>query len=127
LDHSGFRDVTARVVEVMTPRGSLGDWARHLPFLMRQLDLEDARADATFPYFSGASPLAEFWKISWGRVRDDVAAAGSDVSAWDRELAELDDRERLFVGPMTVSVTGRKIRDAAHGDRATGAPLVSDR
>ena len=27
--------------------------------------------------------VAEFWRISWGRVRDAVAQAGADVTQWD--------------------------------------------
>jgi Methyltransferase domain len=72
------------------------------------------RAEGETPYFQGASELAEFWRISWGRVRDAVAESGADVTQWDRELAELDDPTRLFVSPMTVAVIATKISSPRH-------------
>jgi len=104
LDRTGWRDVSRRVFQVIAARGSKVDWARELPYLVGPLGLRRVRAEAEYGYFAGGSELAEFWKISWKRVRDGVAAAGGDVAAWDRELAELDDPARLFVSPMTVSV-----------------------
>ena len=75
---------------------------------MVALGVGNVRAEAEMPYFHGRSELAEFWKISWGLVRDGVAAAGGDVSQWDRELAALDDPSLLFVAPMTLSVIATK-------------------
>jgi SAM-dependent methyltransferase len=104
LDRTGWRDVSRRVFPIIALRGSKVDWARELPYRVVQLGLQRVRAEAEYSYFVGGSGLAEFWKISWKRVRDGVEAAGADVAGWDRELAELDDPARLFVGPMTVSV-----------------------
>src|SRR5262245_18941001 len=108
LDRTGWHDVSRRVFPILALRGSKVDWARDLPYLVAQRGLQGLRAEAEHPYFFGASDLAEFWKISWRRVRDGVAASGGDVTEWDRELAELDDPTRLFVGPMTVSVIASK-------------------
>src|SRR5262245_14868733 len=108
LDRTGFRALSERVFEIIHARGSNPDWSRDLPFMMPPLGLRNVRAEAETPYFSGASELAEFWRISWGRVRDAVAQTGADVSQWDRELAELDDPTRLFVSPMTVAVIATK-------------------
>jgi SAM-dependent methyltransferase len=108
LDRTPWHDVTMRVLRVVEPRGTHPRWARDVPFKLAALGLGDVRAEATFPYFHGASELAEFWKISWGHVRAGAAAAGVDVSAWDAELAVLDDPTRLFVGPMTVSTVATK-------------------
>jgi SAM-dependent methyltransferase len=108
LDRTGFHDVSKRVFDIVLPRGSDPLWARDLPYRVAALGLGDVRATAEIPYFRGASELAEFWKISWGRVRDGVAASGADVSQWDRELAELDDPSKLFVAPMTIAVIARK-------------------
>jgi SAM-dependent methyltransferase len=104
LDRTGWHDLSGRVFPVIALRGSKVDWARHLPYMVVQLGLQRVRAEAEHQYFFGGSGLAEFWKISWKRVRDGVAASGADVADWDRELAELDDPARLFVSPMTVSV-----------------------
>ncbi len=108
LDHTGWRDVSRRVFPIIARRGSKVDWARDLPYLLVRLGLEGLRAEAEHPYFFGGSELSEFWKISWRRVRDGVAESGDDVAAWDRDLAELDDPTKLFVGPMTVSVIASK-------------------
>jgi SAM-dependent methyltransferase len=108
LDRSGFHDVSMRVFEVVTRRGSEPFWARDLPYKVAALGLRDVRASAETPYFRGGSELAEFWKMSWERVRDGVAASGVDVSQWDCELAELDDPSKLFIAPMTIAVIARK-------------------
>jgi 2-polyprenyl-3-methyl-5-hydroxy-6-metoxy-1,4-benzoquinol methylase len=108
LDRTAFLTLSSRVFEIVQPRGSDPDWARDLPFKMASLGLANMRAEAETPYFHGASELAEFWRISWGRVRDTVAESGADVAQWDRELAELDDPTRLFVSPMTIAVMATK-------------------
>jgi len=108
LDRTGWHDVSARVFPIIALRGSKVDWARDLPHQVLRLGLERLRAEAEHQYFFGGSDLAEFWKISWKRVRDAVAASGGEVADWDRELAELDDPARLFVSPMTVSVIANK-------------------
>jgi hypothetical protein len=115
LDRTGWRDVSQRVFPIIALHGSKVDWARDLPYLVVQLGLQHLRAEAEHPYFFGGSDLAEFWKISWKRVRDGVAASGGDVADWDCELAEIDDRTRLFVGPMTVSVIANKSAEARVG------------
>lgn len=108
LDRTGWHDLTMRVFDQIVPRGSHVEWARDVPYKVSALGLTNVRAEAEFSYFHGGSDQAEFWKISWSRVRDGVAAAGADVTQWDRELAELDDPARLFVAPMTVSVIATK-------------------
>ncbi len=104
LERTGWHDVTMRVLEVVRQRGTHAHWGRELPDRVAALGLTNVRAEAEFPWFHGGSELAEFWKISWGLVRDAVAAKGGDASPWDRELAELDDPARRFAAPMTVSV-----------------------
>ena len=108
LDRSGFRSLSLRVFEIVQSRGSHPDWSRDLPFKMTSLGLGNVRAEGETPYFRGASELAEFWRLSWGRVRDAVAQTGTDITQWDRELAELDDPTRLFVSPMTIAVIATK-------------------
>ena len=108
LDRTGWGDLTRRILELVKHRGSDGGWARHLPYEIAPLGFGDVRVEGETPYFHGRSELAEFWKISWTRVRDGVAATGADVSQWDRELAELDDPGKLFVGPMTLGVIATK-------------------
>jgi hypothetical protein len=108
LDRTGFRTLSVRVFEIVQSRGSHPYWSRDLPFMMASLGLGNVRAEGETPYFHGASELAEFWQISWRRVRDAVAQSGADVTQWDSELAELDDPTRLFVSPMTLAVIATK-------------------
>jgi SAM-dependent methyltransferase len=108
LDRTGFRTLSLRVFEIVQQRGSDPYWGRDLPFKMASLGLGNVRVEGETPYFHGASELAEFWRISWGRVRDAIAQSGADVTEWDRELAELDDPARLFVSPMTLAVIATK-------------------
>jgi SAM-dependent methyltransferase len=108
LDRTGFGTLSLRVFEIIQTRGSHPDWAHDLPYKMASLGLGNVRAEGETPYFHGASELAEFWRISWGRLRDALAESGTDVTQWDRELAELDDPARLFVSPMTLAVIATK-------------------
>lgn len=108
LDRTPWRDLCERVFDVIGRRGTNPEWARELPYKMVSLGLGDVRAEAVTSYFHGGSDFAEFWRISWGLVRDGVAKAGADVSQWDRELAALNDPSLIFVGPMTVSVIATK-------------------
>jgi SAM-dependent methyltransferase len=103
-----WRDLVARMFEVISKHGSHPEWGREVPSLVTALGLRDIRAEAEYPYFHGGSELAEFWKRSCSRVRDGLAAAGVDVSPWDPGLAQLDDPTRLFVAPMTVAVIAVK-------------------
>ena len=109
LDRTPWRDVSMRVLGVIKPRGTDPEWARDLPYKMAPLGLGNVRAEAELNYFHGGSEIAQFWKISWSLVRDGVAAAGADVSEWNRELAALDDPSMLFVNTMTVSVIATKM------------------
>ena len=126
LDRTGFRTRSPRVFEIVQPRGSHPDWARDLPFKMASLGLAHMRAKGETPYFHGASELAEFWRISWARVRDAVAESGADVAQWDCELAELEDPAQLFVSPMTLAVIAKKSDAASAWIRAAQTARARD-
>jgi SAM-dependent methyltransferase len=108
LDRTGFRSLCEKIFPIIRERGSEPYWARDLPTLVRDLGVENVQAESEFQWYRGRSELAEFWKMSWSRVRDGVAARGVDVDEWDRELSELDDPSKLFVQPMTIGVWGTK-------------------
>ena len=110
LDRSGFiRSLSLRVFEIVSiTRIRTRTGVVISPFKMTSLGLGNVRAEGEHPYFRGASELAEFWRLSWGRVRDAVAQTGTDITQWDSELAELDDPTRLFVSPMTIAVIATK-------------------
>lgn len=108
LDESPFGPLCERVFAIIRPRGSDPSWARRLPQIVEAAGLAVLSAKGDWEWFRGGSPVAEFWKISWTRVRDAVAAAGADVAHWDRELATLDDPGVLSVHPATISVIATK-------------------
>jgi hypothetical protein len=94
--------------EIVQARGSHPNRSRDLPFKIAPPGLGNVRAEGETPFFRGGSELAEFWRISWQRVRNAVAQSGADVTQWDRELAELDDPARLLVSVMTLAVIATK-------------------
>jgi ubiquinone/menaquinone biosynthesis C-methylase UbiE len=108
LDNSAWHDLTMRIFDIIDRRGSNILWARGLPQRVLSLGLHSVRADVDLPYFQGGSNQAEFWKMTWAKVRDTVADTGIDVARWDRELAALDDRSRIFPGLMNVTVIAKK-------------------
>jgi 2-polyprenyl-3-methyl-5-hydroxy-6-metoxy-1,4-benzoquinol methylase len=108
LDTSAWHDLTMRVLDIIDRRGSDILWARGLPARVLSLGLRIVRADVDLPYFQGASNQAEFWKMTWAKVRDTVVATGIDVERWNSELAVLDDPSQIFPGLMTVSVIATK-------------------
>jgi SAM-dependent methyltransferase len=108
LDTSAWHDLTMRVFGIIEGRGSDVLWARGLPERVLSLGLRDIRADVDLPYFQGGSNQAEFWKMTWAKVRDTVADSGIDVARWNRELAVLDDPSRIFPGLMNVTVIATK-------------------
>ena len=108
LGQPGWRELMGLMLDAISKHGSHPEWGREIPSLVAALGLRDIRAESEYPYFHGGSGLAEFWKRSCSRVRDGLAAAGADVSEWDRGLAQLDDPTQLCVAPMTVSVIAVK-------------------
>lgn len=104
LDATEWHDVTMRVFGIIEQRGSDILWARGLPARVLSLGMRDIRAEVDLPYFQGGSNHAEFWKMTWGKVRDTLASTDIDVDQWNRELGVLDDRSRIFPGLMNVTV-----------------------
>ena len=108
LDDSEWHDLTMRVFDIIDQRGSDILWARELPARVLSLGLNNIRAEVDLPYFQGGSNHAEFWKLTWAKVRDSAAGTRIDVAQWNRELAVLDDPSRIFPGLMNVTVIATK-------------------
>ena len=53
-------------------------------------------------------PKSYTWDNAMVEGRRRLAQTGTDITQWDRELAELDDPTRLFVSPMTIAVIATK-------------------
>jgi SAM-dependent methyltransferase len=108
LDDTPWHDLTMRVFSIIEQRSSDILWARNLPARVLSLGLSNLRVDVDLPYFQGGSNHAEFWKMTWAKVRDTVRGADNDVDRWNRELAVLDDRTKMFPGLMNVTVIATK-------------------
>lgn len=108
LDDSPWHDLTMRVFYVIERRGSDILWARTLPQRVLSLGMENVRVDVDLPYFQGGSNQAEFWKMTWAKVRDTVGDTVIDVDQWNRELDTLDDRSKIFPGLMNFTVIATK-------------------
>jgi SAM-dependent methyltransferase len=107
LDATEWHDLTMRVFGIIERRGSNILWARGLPARVLSLGLRNIRVEVDLPYFQGGSNQAEFWKMTWAKVRD-TAGAGSDAEQWNRELAVLDDSSQIFPGLMNFTVIANK-------------------
>ena len=108
LDTTAWHDLTMRVFGIIDGRGSDILWARGLPARVLSLGLRNIRADVDLPYFQGGSNQAEFWKMTWAKVRDTVADTDIDVDRCNRELAVLDDPSQIFPGLMNFTVIATK-------------------
>jgi len=108
LDDTEWHHLTMRVFNIIERRGSDILWARGLPARVASLGMRNVRAEVDLPYFQGGSNHAEFWKMTWGKVRDSLTGVDIDVDQWNRELAVLDDRSRMFPGLMNVTVIAAK-------------------
>ena len=108
LDKGPWHDLTMRVLDIIDGRGSDVLWARGLPERVVSLGLRKVRAEIDLPYFQGGSHQADFWKMTWAKVRDTVADTDIDLARWNRELAVLDDPSQIFPGLMNVTVIATK-------------------
>ena len=60
-------------------------------------------AELHVPLFRGGSTHARFWSLTWQQARDRVAAAGELTHVIDQGQAELNDQQRWFHGPATMT------------------------
>jgi SAM-dependent methyltransferase len=98
-------EVFIRLVEAA---GASGTWARGLPTYLQQHGLVDLGAEGTVQLFSGGSPLAEFWQLSWSQLSDPLLSAGLGEDEFTAAKALLEDPHQWFTGPATVTAWGRK-------------------
>src|SRR5262249_17496870 len=103
-----YRQVWTAFMESMVARGVARDWARDLPQVLAGLGLHEVGADATVSMFPGASPMAEFWSLTWKQVRQQIDAALAGPSALDDTLSMLAGPTNWFTGPALIAAWGRR-------------------
>lgn len=102
-----YRSFALQSAEILEPLGFAAGWARTLPHLLNDLGLSDIRAQATTTIFRGGSPEAEFFRMSWIQVQDQLLAGGLDKETLERVLALFDDDSQWMPAPANIAVSGR--------------------
>ena len=103
-----YSRVWSAFMQSMAARGVARDWARNLPQVMAGTGLRDIEADATVTMFPGASPMAQFWSLTWTQVREQLDAALGASATLDEALTMLGDAKNWFTGPALIAAWGRR-------------------
>jgi 2-polyprenyl-3-methyl-5-hydroxy-6-metoxy-1,4-benzoquinol methylase len=94
--------------QAMAAKGVARDWARNLPRVLAGLGLHNVEAEAIVSMFPGASPMAEFWSLTWKQVREHLDAPLGGSATLDEALKMLEDSSNWFTGPAVVAAWGRR-------------------
>ena len=94
--------------QAIAAAGARPDWGRQLPSLLTAHGLSEISAEVDVPLFRGASPMAEFWRLSLTQLREPVIAVGASEQDVDDVLAMLTDTTHWFMGPAIVAAWGRR-------------------
>jgi hypothetical protein len=70
--------------------------------------LSEIGAEVDVPLFCGATPMAEFWRLSLTQLRERVIAIGADEQDVDAVLGMLTDARQWFMGPAMAAAWGRR-------------------
>jgi|SRR5215469_4942051 len=103
-----YSRVWSAFTQSMAARGVARDWARNLPQVLVGLGLRDIDAEAVVSMFPGASPMAEFWSLTWTQVREQLDAALGSSATLDEALTMLGDATNWFTGPAVIAAWGRR-------------------
>ena len=60
------------------------------------------------PFFAGASPMAEFRRLTWEQLRQGIVRAGAGERDVNQALRLLADPQQQFVGPAIMAAWGRR-------------------
>lgn len=102
LVHRGQRELLHR-------RGADTNYARTLPWRLRNAGLTDVGAEARLKFVSGGSDAASVLKANALQVGDAIVGAGlASADQVDAFLAATDDPDFLFAMPLLVSAWGRR-------------------
>jgi SAM-dependent methyltransferase len=98
-------DATGRA---LAAAGARADWGRQLPTLLTTHGLSEVGAEADVRLFPGASPLAEFWRLTLTQLRERVIAVGASEQDLDAVLGMLTDTTHWFTDFAVVVAWGRR-------------------
>jgi SAM-dependent methyltransferase len=103
-----YAQVWAAFIKTMAARGVAREWARNLPQILSGLGLLEINAEADVPMFPGASPMAEFWTLTWTQVRDQIDSTLGDRGTLADALNMLGDAANWFTGPALIAAWARR-------------------
>ena len=104
-----YRQVWAAFQQDMVRHAGVApEWARQLPLLLASQGLQAVATEGEIAIFPGASPMAEFWSLTWTQVRERILAAGVDENILEDVLRMLSDSAEWFTGPAIVAAWGRR-------------------
>jgi SAM-dependent methyltransferase len=104
-----YRRVVEEGVRVASLNGLAMEWARNLPQLLDAAGLADVGAEVDTGMFHGASPMAEFWQITWQQLREPLLSQGElDERALDETIALLETPGCWFADLAMVAAWGRR-------------------
>jgi SAM-dependent methyltransferase len=101
LATGAYREGWLAFYEHMQRAGVDAEWARGLPQRLDGLGLEDVGAEVDGQIFTGGSPAARFWSMTWLQAVPEASAAGR---------AALEDTASWFHGPAKVVAWGRRLK-----------------
>lgn len=105
---AAFTVVLRGLRRLMEQAGGVHDYGRTLPNALRTAGLVDIAAEGTALVLPGASPAVDFYRLTFGQVRDRLIAAGLvDEPTYAAALATLDDPERVALAPTLIGARGR--------------------
>jgi SAM-dependent methyltransferase len=97
---------------VVLPPGGDCRWARTLPELLSRQGLAELSAEGEVVVFNGASPMAEFLRLTAEQVRAKIVHCGAlDGGRFGAAMALLGDPAFWAFGPGTIAAWGRQRAD----------------
>ena len=89
--------------------GTDGSCARNYPAVLASHGIVNIGTDVHVPQLRGGSPLAEFWRRTFGEVRESIIAAGHlDDDEFDAGMALFDDPTFIDLALGLISVWGQR-------------------
>jgi len=108
-----FAAVLRGLRRLMEQAGGVHDYGRVLPGALRTAGLVDIGAEGTALVLPCATPAVDFYRLTFGQVRDRLIASGLvDETTYATALATLDDPARVALAPTLIGARGRRHSDA---------------
>ena len=105
-------DAWAALEAVMRAGGVDPSWAHEMPNLLKREGLVDVGAEGEFPLFTGGSPMAQVFSITWEQMRERMVASGlignDDLTCAIQALLHTTD---WLVAPPIFAAWGRRPKE----------------